>query len=286
MAGTVDLPAIGKVKTTYVWVGAAVVVVIVGWAYVRHRNSASASTAAGAGTAAAATAIDPATGYPEGSAEDEAALQAQAGASAYDGVGGGYAGAGSGYSGQQYYYDPADGLYDLTAPYTGSSAAEGATNTGPGTFTNNAYWVQYCEQNVTGYSASQIQGALSAYLAGLGLTSAQMSIYQACIAVGGTPPAPPSTPAHLANTTTGGSSGTGTGTTTAAEVTIPNVVGKTDAQASSQLESAGLRPSITFTAASNKPGIFHIITKTSPAVGSSVAKGTTVVLYYRDSSTS
>jgi hypothetical protein len=46
-----------------------------------------------------------------------------------------------------------------------------------------------------------------------------------------------------------------------------------------------LTPKITLDANSDKPGIFHIITKTSPAAGSSVAKGTTIVLYYKDSKT-
>lgn len=212
MAGTVKLPGLGEVKTGYVWAGAAVIAVIVGFAYYRHRNSAAAASSTTDTTGTAAT--DPQTGYPSGSPEDLAALQQlQSGlGDAYSGVGGGYAGYGTGYSGQQYYYDPQDGLYDLTSPYTGGSSD--TSNTGPGTFTDNAYWTTYCIGNVQGYSGSQIQGAIAAVLAGQALTTQQMTIWQSCIAVAGEPPVPPTTAPHLANNgggTTGGSGGGGGG---------------------------------------------------------------------------
>lgn len=206
MAGTVKLPGFGEVKTTYVWVGAAVVAFIVGVAYWRHRSSAAAANSASTDTSGTA-AIDPQTGYPTGSPEDLAALQqlqsGLGGAYASGYGGGGYAG---NYSSQQYYYDPADGLYDLTAPY--SPATSSTANTGPGTFTDNAYWTQYAIENVQGYSASDVQAALALYLAGQGLTTTQMSIYQAAIAVAGPAPSPPSAPAHLVN---GGGGATGGG---------------------------------------------------------------------------
>lgn len=264
MAGTVDLPAIGKVKSGYVWAGAAVVAVIVGYAYIRNKNSAAANSA-GTGTAAAAATTDPATGYPSGSPEDLAALQAAGGGGygAYGGVGGGYAGYGTGYGAQQYYYDPADGLYDLTAPYTGST---GTSNTGPGTFSDNAYWVQYAIQNVQGYPASDIQGALSAYLAGLGLTTTQMSIYQAALAVAGEPPHPPKTPAHLQNPGGGGGGGGG-------NATVPHVVGDTAGDAHNKIVAAGLVPTAD---PQQKPD--WKVTSTSPAGGTSVAHGTRVLI--------
>lgn len=260
MAGTVDLPVIGKVKSGWVWAGGGVVLLIVGFAYVRNRGSAaSASTTAAAGS----TTTDPATGYPEGSAEDIAALQDQGGA--YAGVGG-YSGAGGGITNQQYYYDPADGLYDLTAPYTGNGA--GTANTGPGTFSSNAYWVQYCEQNVVGYSASQIQGALSAYLAGIGLSTTQFTIYQAALAVGGEPPEPPSKPAHLATTTSGG------GSSSTAKVAVPNVVGQPQEAAYAILAAAGLHAS----GAAPVKGKTRTVTAQDPKAKTEAAKGTTVKL--------
>lgn len=115
--------------------------------------------------------------------------------------------------------------------------------------------------------------------------------------------APPETPVTTASGQGGsstssaggstGSSGTGTSTTatgsggnsstTKSAVTIPNVVGLDADQAIQVLKSAGLNPSITLTAASNHPGIFHIVTKTAPAVGGTAAPGTKVILYYKDS---
>lgn len=219
MAKEIKVPGIGPVKSTWVWAGTAVIAAILGYAYYRHKQNAAAGTTT-ADTTQATT--DPATGYPSGSPEDTAALAAQAGGG-YGSAGGGYYGSGSGYSGQQMYYDPADGLYDLTSPYTGTATVTGTTgtsgataNTGPGTFTDNAYWVQYAITSVQGYSAADIQGALSAYLSGLGLTTTQMSIYQAAIAVAGPPPQPPSQPAHLATQSATGSPGASGGAITVA----------------------------------------------------------------------
>jgi hypothetical protein len=199
----VKLPVIGSVKTVYVWAAGAIVVVVVGVAYARRRSAGSSSADGTTAATDAAAAIDPETGLPEGSAEDLSALQEMSG-----GLGGvndigdtGAGGAGT------LYYDPADGLYDLTSPYNPSQS--GTSNTGPGTFTDNAYWTQYAIENVQGYSAAQIQGALAAYLAGQGLTTTQMSIYQAALAVAGSPPKPPATGAHLA--TGGGGTGGTTG---------------------------------------------------------------------------
>jgi len=90
-----------------------------------------------------------------------------------------------------------------------------------------------------------------------------------------TPPAaPPST--------TTSTSPPVTGTT----VAVPNVANMTADEAEQTLSAIGLKPDIKLTAASDKPGIFHIITKTSPAAGSSVAPGQEVVLYYKDSKNS
>jgi hypothetical protein len=194
MAGTVKLPVIGQVKTTWVWAGGAVVAVIVGIAYYKHHQAASS----GAGTTAAAdnsstAAIDPETGYPEGSAQDEAALQAlqESGSGSLPGN----IAYGSGYDDYGYLLP-------------GEEATTATANTGPGTFTDNAYWLQYCVQNITGYSQSQIQSALSAYLAGTKLTSTEYSIYQVAVGVAGPPPSPPATPVAPATPTpTGNTTG-------------------------------------------------------------------------------
>jgi hypothetical protein len=176
MAGEIKLPFVGQVKSTWAWGGAGVVALIVGVAYYRKHQAAAAGSGTTAGTdantAAAASAIDPETGLPAGSAADEAALEQLQSSGGY----------GSDYG---------DGDYYGTVPV---SYAGATPNTGPGTFTDNAYWLQYAEQNVTGYSAAQIQAALSAYLAGAKLNTTQYTIYQIALGVAGPPPQPPATP--------------------------------------------------------------------------------------------
>jgi hypothetical protein len=199
MADTVNLPELGKTKKVYVYGAAGAVVLVVGIAYVRRSR---ASSAAASSAAATGTAVDPETGFPEGSAAD---LQALAALGTTDDTGFADTSGGSigpGVSSAQLFYDPADGLYDLTSPYVpptgGGTSTAGASNTGPGTFTDNAYWTQYAISNVTGYTAAQIQGAIAAVMAGQALTTTQLTIWQQCTAVAGSPPTPPSTAPHLA----------------------------------------------------------------------------------------
>lgn len=72
MADTINIPGMGAQKKTTVYVAGAIGVVIIGVVWYRSRaQSTDTSTAVD-------SAIDPATGYPYGSAEDNAALQAQA----------------------------------------------------------------------------------------------------------------------------------------------------------------------------------------------------------------
>jgi hypothetical protein len=208
MAAEADLPGIGKVKKGWVWAGMGAVALIVGIAYWKHRQNAGA--AASSSATAPASAIDPETGFPEGSPQDLSALQALQGG-VYSDTGD----TGSGAAGE-LYYDPADGLYDLTSPYDTASAT--SPNSGPGTFTTDAAWVQYAIENVTGYSASDVQNALALYLASQPLTTTQMSIYQAALAVAGSPPAPPSTPATL-------QSGGSTTTTTTSSASTSKAAG-------------------------------------------------------------
>lgn len=138
--------------------------------YARKQSAASAANAANAAavTTAGASSIDPATGYPYGSAEDSAALSAQ----------------GS-------YQDPTGGVY---SGYSGSSgAAYGAYgNEAPGVFSSNAQWAQYVEQyeiNTMGANAATVGNAIGKYITGQPLTDDGMiSIVQSAIAIGGYPP--------------------------------------------------------------------------------------------------
>lgn len=270
MADTFDI--FGKpVKKEVVYVGAGVGGLVVIALIVRSRKQAAAAAAAATPADPNATAaygaatsgeLDPATGLAAGSPEDLAALAAQS----------------SGYYGTSA---AGNGSYGTTVPQAG--------------FTNNAAWAQAAEEYITGGSGGggptdAVGNALGKYITGQNATSDQVTIIEQAIAfenyppVAGTDGYPPNIRATTPPTT-GGTGGTGGGSTAAVTVKIPNVVGKDATAASSDLIQAGLKPKITFTAASNHPGIFHIITKTQPAVGSSVAKNSTVVMYYRDSKT-
>lgn len=98
MAETIKLPLVGTVKTGYAVAGGAAVVGIVGFAYWRHSQNANASQSSSSGTGTSGSAyvspsvdqnnIDPSTGFPYGSPEDQAAL------SGLYGGGGGFLGGG------------------------------------------------------------------------------------------------------------------------------------------------------------------------------------------------
>jgi hypothetical protein len=272
MADTVKLPGFGAVKKPYVWGSLAIVTLIVGVAWYRHSRSAgagaSAATAAASGTTPAAP-VDPETGYPEGSPQDLAALQSLEGSYGLTGAGASDIGdTGTGAAGE-LYYDPADGLYDLTAPYqAGTGATSSTANTGPGTFTDNAYWTQYAIENVQGYSAADIQNALALYLSGAALSTTQMSIYQAAVAVAGPAPDPPATAPHLS----GGGAGTGTPGGT---VTVPAMAGDRVEDANSALQALGLHSTLS---ATRKPKIAYYVTAQSPKAGAKVAVGSNVAL--------
>jgi hypothetical protein len=242
----------------------------VAWFAWRQHKASSASPSA--------SAIDPLTGLPASQdntpdpvtgeaylaeAQQYGSVQAAEQALSGQGLAGGYYGTGG------------NGLVGTS---TGASLVP--ANVVQGTsFGSNSAWAQAVEAGLTdlGYAPTDVSAALGRYLGNLSETAAQAGIVQAAIAEYGPPPtgsfqviqAPASGPASSGNT----------------DVTIPDVSGLDAAQAQHVLTGLGLKPLITFTAASNHPGIFHIITKTSPAAGTSVARGTTVTLYYRDSKT-
>lgn len=266
MAGgdkTVNIPGLGKTNKVTVYVAVAAGVFALGYAWYKH-NKSSSSVAANPATGTAAASSANSYGY---------------GAYGY----GGYT-----YSPNSYGYGYAaleNALTGEEAYAYGYSAATGAGESGTGAPTTNAQWSQNAVTQLTaqGTNGATVQAALGVYLTGGQLTAAQQTVVQEAIAVEGYPPTAGAggyPPAMNTASSTGQ-----TGTTSATNVTIANVVGMDAAQAQQVLISQGLKPEITFTAAANKPGIYHIITKTSPAVGASVAPGTTVILYYKTSST-
>lgn len=143
-------------KTAFVVGGFIVALAAMVWWRQRQANAKAASVAQAGGSL-----INPATGYPYGSAEDAAALAAQANYVSAGGGGGG-----------------------------GSSIP--SPNSGPGTFTTNAQWAQYVEQYLTGNGTVTDTAALSTaigkYLAGQPLTSAEVDLVHMATAIGDKPP--------------------------------------------------------------------------------------------------
>ncbi len=163
MPDTVHVPGMGETKKSTVYIVAGGFVLVAGIAYYRSKKTAAANAASVA--QAGATTTDPATGYPYGSAEDAAALAAQAGYN--DGTGYGY-----GYGGSYPY----------------STSTPGTIQTG---FTSNAAWAQayesYATQNLNA-DAATVAAALGKYLTGQSLTNDQLSVVEQAIAFQGIPP--------------------------------------------------------------------------------------------------
>ncbi len=152
LSGTVNVPAMGKVeKKTLVIVG-GIAAVVLGIVWYRSRSATPSDAGANVG-------INPATGYPFGSAEDLAALAAQ-----------------------DSYVNPAQSL----APGGGGQYPE---STG---FTTNALWAQavqeYMMENEIVGDGSTLASALGKYLTGTAMTDAEKALVNQAIAYKGYPP--------------------------------------------------------------------------------------------------
>lgn len=152
-SGDIETP-LGKIPRKYAVVGGVVLVAVVALWY-RNKKAAAASVATAGGSE-----VDPATGYAYGSAEDAAALSAQA------------------------------NYQTASTPYTSGSG--GANYTGVGTFTNNAEWAQAAEQYLTAEGAvdsASLSVALGKYITGSPVdTTTQQPLIESAIAVEGYPP--------------------------------------------------------------------------------------------------
>lgn len=208
LEGTIKTPFGPMQKKTALIVGGGGALVI-GIGYYRSKKAAAANAAAATSSAATTDAnsgqsgIDPATGYPYGSAEDAAALASQQGIS-YNpyqpGLGG---------------YQP--GQYPQTGP----------------PFSSNAAWAQYCEQTMGSSGSDAIAAALGHYLTGSPLQSGEPTIVDQAIAIGGYPPTagPNGMPPGL-NTNNPGPGG---------QVAVPNVVGMETGAGDREITAAGLK---------------------------------------------
>jgi PASTA domain len=233
------------------------------YAYVREKNKKAAA-------AAAATTANTSGGYGTYAYGYGSAAQFGYGAYAYGaytedpyGYGSGYAGIGTNY-----------GYGDYGAGSSEPSSTQATTN---------AQWsaavVSALTNQGVGYTGQQVLGAIAPYLAGQPVSAAQGLIVQQAIAVEGYPPVPgPSgnPPGIVTASTTGG--GTGTGQTTAANVKVPNVIGRKDLDtAEGIIATAGLSPASRGDSGTGNKGS---VTSQSPAAGTMVKPGTTVLLTY------
>src|SRR5579875_197316 len=251
----VNVPVLGRMPKGAVYatvIGGGIVLFFV-W---RNYKNASGSQSPG---------IDPATGYPAGSAQDQAALAAQSGQSSQIDPMTGYpvgsaadeqALAAAGYSGYSAGY-PAGDMY---TGY-GSPAA-----LGPET---NAQWAQQVQQTLTaiGYDPETVAGAVGAYLSQIPLSSNQAQIVQVAIAEDGPPPQGSYAIVQQPSSPGAGPAG---GTAT---VTVLNVIGQAAGAAHNAIAAAGLTP---IADPSQKPS--DKVTSTSPAAGTQVPEGSKVLI--------
>lgn len=277
-SGDVKVPGLGEVpKKRILIIGVIAAVIVAGVLIVRGRSasSAAATTTASTDTSGDNSGDLDAAGYVIGSPED-IAWQDEQESGIDNGEDIGSAGDYPDSTNLDPEGYPIGSAQDLAYQQQQTTGIE-----------TNEEWVQACLNDLPG-DQSTIQMALIAVLAGQTVTTAQKNLFLEGVALNQAPPQGYPTPIKTSDTAAqpGGGTGTTTTTTTAAKIKVPNVVGQPADTAIANLEKAGLKGSITLTAASNHPGIWHIVTKTQPAVGSSVAKGSTVVLYYRDSKTS
>jgi Fibronectin type III domain len=159
MAGTVTIAGHQVPKTLAFGGGALVVVAAIVYYRRKQASSSASSAAAAAGTSSTDTAagIDPATGFPYGSPEDQAALASM-------GSGFGYPGGGLG------------------------GGSGGPLPTGGGGFTVNSQWAQAAETYMGSNGNDAIAAALGKYLTGQPVTQDQAQIIEEAIAAEGNPP--------------------------------------------------------------------------------------------------
>lgn len=251
---TIDLFGHKVKESTALLAGGGIIVLVIGIGWYRSKQAANNAAAQSAATTSAND-IDPATGYPAGSPQDEAALQ---------GMNEGDLGLiGSGSStgaGEIIGYDG-----------DGNPIYASGTTSVPGGFTSNAQWGQAAEQYLGSTGSDSIAAAIAKYLNGQPLTSDQVTVVQEAIAVEGNPPVAGTNgnpPGYLTappvNINPGGP----------AKVSVPNVVGMRADTARQTLRREGL----TYNISDNATGS---VSAQSPKPGTQVSSGSIVRLTLR-----
>lgn len=260
---------------------------VVYYVYKQHEqasanSAAAATTAAGATTSTPAMVTDPTTGesYPADavdpstgetySEEIDEYGSVEAAESTFDeGVATGGIGSSLGYYGDEYG--------DYNYGYEGEAT----------TYATNAQWSQAVESGLSsiGYSSTDVATALGYYLAERPLDTlpdgeSSMEIIEAALAEYGPPPQGSYSLIPPAVTTAATTGSTATTSTSSSDISVPNVVGRTDLDtAEGIITSAGLRAAVS---SNSDTGVGNTgkVTSQSPTAGSKVAKGSTVTLTY------
>lgn len=240
-------------KAVYVAGGVALVF---GVFYYYQKRSAANSAAANSTANAANSQIDPQTGYPYGSPEDQAALAAM--------------------GGQYGAFDPGTGQYVGYDPYGGGNPGGGGPPPppGPGSFTNNAQWATYAEQQMGSSGTDSIAAALGHYLSGAKVTSGEQTLIQEAIAIAGQPPVAGTNPAGYPPAINLGVGGP----PPVDKLPVPDVVGLETGAATRAIRSVGLVSSHK----ALKPGVGSTVTSQSPKASTMVKKGSTVNLTIKE----
>lgn len=176
-----DIPGIGKMSKGWMITVGAASAGILGYAYYQHKKNAAASSSATTSTTAP-TAGAAGDQYPPdgtyGDPTDPYSTDPQTGMTYGDEglYGGGSGGFGTG------------GF--IGGGFTGGTGGTGSgSGSGPGSFTTNADWAQYAEQQLSGtVDSTTLSAALGVYLTGRAASTDQVSLIDQAIAIAGYPP--------------------------------------------------------------------------------------------------
>jgi hypothetical protein len=259
LSGDVTIPGThGKKVPKALAIGGVAVVGVLAAVWWRNNHSATGTSTGAAATVTdsagnVCSAVNPATGFCPGTAEDTNAL---------NGTLNGAGGFGDGSGG--------DSIIGTTTP-------DQVTNGPP--FTTNAAWSQYAvatlEASDSAIDTGALTDALGAYLNGGQVTAAQHVLINDALAVAGSPPVTGANGFPPSINVAGSISGGGTGTTVV-KVRVPNVVGmRTAEQAEPAIKAAGLVPSL---GGGFDAHAVNYVNSQTPAANTLVNQGSTVRL--------
>jgi PASTA domain len=261
-----DLPIVGKVPKGWVIAVVGGSVVVGGYLWYRHKQNAVAtsSTATTSSTAPTGTGADT-TGdpYPPdgtyGNPEDPYSTDPETGMT---------------YGDEQLYGgDSGYGLGSGYYPGTGVTTTGTGGTPGPGSFTTNADWASYAEEQLQGVvDPTSLSAALGVYLTGRPANDDQVSLIDQAIAIAGYPPVsgPGNNPPGIVQGSGGGGG--------KPKVKVPNVVGQDVDAAARTLTGAGFQVSHP----SLKAGHGYTVTAEQPPAGRSVDQGRTITLTIKE----